>query len=100
MCEARVGDPSEILLFDKGAFRVSRPVGPLDSVSEVDGAALEGSLLSTCALGVATRKKTLVISLANTFSQRGRFYCLRRGRPYLPSKSQMPIASMAMSCGI
>jgi hypothetical protein len=59
MCEARVGDPSEILLFDKGAFRVSRPVGPLDSVSEVDGAALEGSLLSTCALGVATRKKTL-----------------------------------------
>jgi len=28
--------------FDKGAFRASRPVCPLDSVSEVDGAALEG----------------------------------------------------------
>lgn len=28
--------------FDTGVFRANRPVGPLDSVSEVDGAALEG----------------------------------------------------------
>ena len=28
--------------FDAGVFRVNRPVGPLDSTSEIDGAALEG----------------------------------------------------------
>jgi uncharacterized protein len=28
--------------FDVGAFRANRPVGPLDAVSELDGAALEG----------------------------------------------------------
>ena len=63
----------KLYFFDTGVFRASRPVGPLDSASEVNG------------------KHDLVARSILLFTERA---------AHLPLKTKMLNASMAMNCGL
>ena len=44
----------KFFFFDAGVFRANRPTGPLDSLAEIDGAALEGLVAQGATQGTDT----------------------------------------------